>query len=65
MDIQSDGFVSLLNESSETKNDLKLPEGELGEQIRTDFEAGKDLTVTVLSSMAQEQIIAAKENAAK
>jgi len=65
MDIQSDGFVSLLNENSETKNDLKLPEGELGEQIKADFENGKDLSVTVLSSMAQEMIISVKENAAK
>ena len=39
MDIDADGFASLMDpESSETKDDLKLPEGELGDQIRAAFE---------------------------
>jgi translation initiation factor 5A len=43
------------------KSDLKIPEGELGDQIKADFAAGKELTVTVLKAMSQEQIIASKE----
>eukprot|EP01027_Heterolobosea_sp_BB2_P020385 GEZU01029089.1.p1 GENE.GEZU01029089.1~~GEZU01029089.1.p1 ORF type:complete len:154 (-),score=60.90 GEZU01029089.1:156-617(-) len=62
MDISSDGYVSLLTKDGDTKDDLKLPPGELGEQIKADFEAGKDLLVTVLSAMGEQMIISAKPN---
>jgi translation initiation factor 5A len=58
LDIADDGFVSLMSEDgSETKADLKLPEGELGQKIREEFDKGIDLTVTVLASMDKEQIM--------
>ncbi|KAF9140493.1 Eukaryotic translation initiation factor 5A [Linnemannia schmuckeri] len=39
----------------------KLPAGELGDAIAPDFEAGKDLLVTVISAMGEEAAIAHKE----
>jgi len=65
VDITSDGFACLLLPDGNTKEDLKLPEGELGQQIRDDFAAGKDVQVTVLNAMDQEAIVSAKEGAVK
>ena len=35
VDISDDGFASLMNDVGEMRSDLKVPEGTLGEQIRT------------------------------
>ena len=43
------------------KDDVKLPEGDLGKSIETDFENGKDLLVTVINAMGEEQAISVKE----
>jgi hypothetical protein len=45
--------VSLMDEAGNTKDDLTLPKGtddaeKLAQQIKEDFEAGKELVVTVL-----------------
>jgi len=61
MDISPDSFVSLLNQDGEPKDDLKVPEGEIGTDIRACHAEGKELTVTVLKAMGQEQIITWKE----
>ena len=48
MDIDSDGFTSLMDpETNEEKSDLKLPEGELGDQIRAALEKADDVSVNV------------------
>ena len=62
LDITEDDFVSLLLPNGETKDDLRLPEGELGTSIRQQFEAGKDLVLTVLSAVGEEAIITVKES---
>ncbi|CAO3669277.1 hypothetical protein G6F70_002027 [Rhizopus microsporus] len=56
-----DGYLSLMTQDGATKDDVKLPEGELGEQIERDFDEGKDLIVTVVSSMGEEHALAVKE----
>jgi len=38
------------------KDDVKVPEGDLGTQIQTDFDDGKDLLVTIVSAMGEEQV---------
>lgn len=57
-----DGFLSLIKDSGDTKSDVKLPEGELGEQIQKDFEAGKDLMITVVAAMGEEHALGCKES---
>jgi translation initiation factor 5A len=37
-----------------TKDDVKLPEGELGEKIHADFDDGKELFVSITSAMNEE-----------
>ncbi|KAJ3281998.1 translation initiation factor eIF-5A [Rhizoclosmatium globosum] len=56
-----DGFLSLLNEDGSTKDDVKVPEGDLGAQIEKDFAAGKDISVTVIKAMGEEAVIAVKD----
>ncbi|XP_013782335.1 eukaryotic translation initiation factor 5A-1-like [Limulus polyphemus] len=61
IDISDDGYVSLMDDKGDTRDDLKLPDGELGQKIREDF--GKDdasVIVTVLSAVGEEAIIACK-----
>lgn len=43
------------------KDDVKLPEGEMGKQIEDDFNEGKDMLVTIVSAMGEEQAISFKE----
>ena len=43
------------------KDDVKVPEGELGQQIVFEFDAGKELLVTVVSSMGEEMALSLKE----
>merc|ERR1712108_13944 len=61
IDIMEDGFVSLLLPDGSTKENLRLPDGELGDKIKADFDAEKDILVSVLSAMGEEMIVASKE----
>lgn len=63
IDVTEDGFVSLLLDSGDTKDDLKLPEGQLGDDIRAAFDDGKEVLVTVVAAMGNEQIMTFKANA--
>lgn len=56
-----DGFLSLMTQDGATKDDIKLPEGELGSKIEADFNEGKDLLVTIISAMGEEAAISYKE----
>ncbi|KAG4304326.1 hypothetical protein PORY_002301 [Pneumocystis oryctolagi] len=56
-----DGFLSLMTPDGSTKDDIRLPEGELGEKIVSDFDSGKDLLITVVSAMGEEAALGVKE----
>lgn len=43
------------------KDDVKLPEGEVGSKIKAAFDEGLELVVTVISSMGEEACISFKE----
>lgn len=62
LDVTDDGFLSLMSEDGSTKDDVKLPDGEVGEKITKMFtEDGKDTNVIVLTAMGEEAAIDAKE----
>lgn len=61
LDVTDDGFCSLLNSDGKTKDDLKVPEGELGQELKAEFDTGKELVVTVVGALGQEHITAFKE----
>lgn len=56
-----DGFMSLMLSSGETKDDVKVPEGDLGEQITAMFDEGKEIIVTVIKALGEEAAISVKE----
>jgi len=57
-----DGFLNLMSEDGSIKSDVKLPEEDgLGAKIQADFDAEKELLVTVVAAMGEEQAITYKE----
>ncbi|KAL6708024.1 translation initiation factor eIF5A [Coniothyrium glycines] len=57
-----DGFLSLMSDDGSTKDDVKVPDGEVGDKITKLFtEEGKDTNVIVLTAMGEEAAIDAKE----
>eukprot|EP00696_Hemimastix_kukwesjijk_P002764 gnl/Hemi2/13389_TR4599_c0_g1_i1.p2 gnl/Hemi2/13389_TR4599_c0_g1~~gnl/Hemi2/13389_TR4599_c0_g1_i1.p2 ORF type:complete len:191 (-),score=84.27 gnl/Hemi2/13389_TR4599_c0_g1_i1:200-697(-) len=63
LDIEDGGFVSLMTANGDTKNDAKLPANEVGTNLKTAFDEGRFLIVTVMSAMGEEQIVAFKDQA--
>ncbi|KNG87512.1 Eukaryotic translation initiation factor eIF-5A [Aspergillus nomiae NRRL 13137] len=56
-----DGFLNLMNENGDSKDDVKLPDGELGDRIQTMFDDGKDCNVIILAAMGEECAMDVKE----
>ena len=60
-----DGFAHLMEDNGDMKEDLKVPDGDVGKEIQTKFDNGDDFMCTVLSAVGEEQIIAVKASAKK
>ena len=63
-DITDEGFLALMDEAGEVREDLqlpKIPEG-YGDEIQAAFEEDKPLILTVLKSMGEEMVISHKED---
>ena len=43
-----DGFLSLMDDSGETREDLKVPEGAIGEECKAATSEGRDILVSKL-----------------
>ncbi|RYO75485.1 hypothetical protein DL766_002572 [Monosporascus sp. MC13-8B] len=62
LDISDDGFLSLMDDDGDTKDDVKMPEGEVGEKINRLFKVEeKDTNVVILTAMGEEAAVEAKE----
>jgi len=59
-----DDFLSLMDDSGETRDDLKCPDGEIGDQIRSAIDGEQDILCTVLGACGEECVIATKINTA-
>lgn len=50
IDISDDGFLSLMNDDGDLKDDVRMPEGEIGEKINKLFKIDeKDTSKSCLS----------------
>jgi len=49
-----DGFLNLMTNEGSTKDDVKVPEGEIGEKIQADFDDGKTVFVSITKAMGEE-----------
>ncbi|XP_043082427.1 eukaryotic translation initiation factor 5A-1 [Puntigrus tetrazona] len=56
----SEGFLSLMMDNGDVREDLRVPEGDLGKEIESKFAAGEEMLVTVLSAMGEESAVAVK-----
>jgi translation initiation factor 5A len=45
-DISDDGYLTLMADNGDLREDLKIPDGDLGTQLRSDFDNGKELLVS-------------------
>merc|ERR1712029_693441 len=54
LDITDDDFLSLMDDSGNTKDDVKLPDGDLGDRIKKMVDDGKDVNVIVMAAMGEE-----------
>ena len=59
LDIDDD-FLSMMTPDGSTKEDVKVPEGELGTDLKANFAEGKDLLVTCISAMGEEAAVSFK-----
>ena len=66
VDISDDGFLSLMDDSGETREDVKLPDGDLAFDIKGKFEneSDKEWIILVLGAMGHEQVIQIKAGTA-
>ncbi|GAA5885628.1 hypothetical protein JCM3774_001997 [Rhodotorula dairenensis] len=55
-----DGFLNLLTADGGEKNDVKVPDNEIGQEIQKAFDDGVDIAVTVTSAMGEEHCLAWK-----
>jgi len=71
LDMDDDGYLSLMDDSGDTRDDLKCPEegasgaqGDAGQEIRDAMADGREILVTCLSACGEETVIATKTNTA-
>lgn len=58
LNIESDSYLSLMDEEGGVREDLYLPKGQLGHTMTKLFESGEDVAVTVTQAAGQEVITA-------
>ncbi|XP_053268768.1 eukaryotic translation initiation factor 5A-1 [Pleuronectes platessa] len=56
----NEGYMSLLGDNGEVREDLRVPENDIGKEIESKFEGGEDFLVTVISAMGEECAVATK-----
>jgi translation initiation factor 5A len=62
LDVSDDGYLSLMDDNGGTRDDLKIPDSDVGAEIRSANADGKDIMCTVLSACGEECVIATKVN---
>ncbi|XP_033841383.1 eukaryotic translation initiation factor 5A-1 [Periophthalmus magnuspinnatus] len=56
----NDGYMSLMNDNGDIREDLRVPDNEIGKEIESKFGNGEEFMVTVICAMGEECAIATK-----
>ncbi|XP_077480726.1 eukaryotic translation initiation factor 5A-1-like isoform X2 [Stigmatopora argus] len=56
----NENFMSLMADNGDVREDLRVPDSEVGKEIESKFEAGDEFMVTVMSAMGEECAVATK-----
>merc|ERR1712087_913588 len=54
LDVDDEGFVTLMDDAGETRDDLRATDDEVAKQIRDKVDAGEDALVCVLKAIGKE-----------
>ncbi|KAJ1678112.1 translation initiation factor eIF5A [Spiromyces aspiralis] len=60
-----EGYLNLMDTSGTMKDDVKLPDNQLGKDLQKAFEEGEELIVSVLTSMGEEAAVDYKSSTMK
>jgi translation initiation factor 5A len=61
IDITDDGYLRLRASDGSEKDNLKVPEDDLGEQVRSAVDDGREAVVRVITALDQEGVVSVKE----
>ncbi|KAK3324239.1 eukaryotic translation initiation factor 5A-2 [Cercophora scortea] len=63
IDVSDDNYLNLIDDEGREKNDVRMPDGDVGEKINKLFKVEeKDTNVTVQTAMGEEIAVDAKES---
>lgn len=67
VDISNDGFLTLMDEEGNCREDVHLPDwpDNFAREIQAAFETGKSYSVVVMSAMGHDQVVDLKEEQEK
>jgi translation initiation factor 5A len=57
LDVTDNGYLNLMDVEGGMKEDVKVPETEIGKKVVVLFEGGKSVNVVVLASMRMEMVV--------
>ncbi|KAI8796118.1 eukaryotic translation initiation factor 5A-1 [Biomphalaria glabrata] len=55
-----DGYLSLMDDNGETREDLKMPDTECGKEIKDKYDNDESIMVTVMKAMGEEMPVGVK-----
>eukprot|EP00730_Choanoeca_flexa_P015646 TRINITY_DN7230_c0_g1_i2.p2 TRINITY_DN7230_c0_g1~~TRINITY_DN7230_c0_g1_i2.p2 ORF type:complete len:148 (+),score=47.93 TRINITY_DN7230_c0_g1_i2:71-514(+) len=60
IDISEEDFMTLMDDKGETREDIKLGDNEVAQEIRDKFENGDDFNVIIQAAMGEEAAVGVK-----
>eukprot|EP00163_Fabomonas_tropica_P031668 TRINITY_DN7615_c0_g1_i12.p3 TRINITY_DN7615_c0_g1~~TRINITY_DN7615_c0_g1_i12.p3 ORF type:complete len:156 (+),score=55.49 TRINITY_DN7615_c0_g1_i12:35-502(+) len=61
IDLTDDDYLSLLLPSGDTKDDVKVTDDAMRDELRTAFDDGKDILCMIQKAMGEEKVVSWKE----
>jgi translation initiation factor 5A len=59
---ETPAYLTLMSDRGENREDIQLPQNELGQRLQSDFSQGKDITIVIQKAMKFEGVVSYKIN---